>query len=138
MVNVDGVVNGSYRFSAAGFDLNRKWKQCSEKLHPEIYQLKELIKKLQQEKEVIMFIDLHGHSRQKNVFFYGCCPKEQAWTNTKPKEFPFLMSKIHPPFRYDFCSYAVQKDKEGTGRICMWKQLKIDYVYTMEASFCSS
>lgn len=22
-----------------------------------------------------MFIDLHGHSRQKNVFFYGCSPK---------------------------------------------------------------
>jgi hypothetical protein len=22
-----------------------------------------------------MFIDLHGHSRQKNVFFYGCPPK---------------------------------------------------------------
>lgn len=71
-----------------------------------------------------MFIDLHGHSRQKNVFFYGCCPKGQLDSegkpNTKPREFPFLMSKLHAPFRYDYCSYAVQKDKEGTARVCMW------------------
>lgn len=34
MINPDGVVNGNYRFSAAGFDLNRKWKTCSPKMHP--------------------------------------------------------------------------------------------------------
>jgi len=26
MINPDGVVRGNYRFSAAGYDLNRKWK----------------------------------------------------------------------------------------------------------------
>lgn len=29
MINPDGVVNGNYRFSGAGFDLNRKWKTCT-------------------------------------------------------------------------------------------------------------
>lgn len=29
MINVDGVCRGNYRFSAAGVDLNRKWKQPS-------------------------------------------------------------------------------------------------------------
>jgi murein tripeptide amidase MpaA len=29
MINVDGVANGNYRFSGAGVDLNRKWKQPS-------------------------------------------------------------------------------------------------------------
>lgn len=71
-----------------------------------------------------MYIDLHGHSRQKNVFFYGCCPKGSTDTegnyNTKPKQFPYLMSRLHNAFRYDYCSYAVQKDKEGTARITMW------------------
>ena len=37
MVNPDGVIQGNYRFSGSGFDLNRKWRGCSEKLHPEIY-----------------------------------------------------------------------------------------------------
>lgn len=89
-----------------------------------------------------MFIDFHGHSRQKNVFFYGCCPKGAVDAEgnplTKPKQFPFLMSKIHAPFRYDYCSYGIQKDKQGTARITMWKELKIDTIYTMEASFCGS
>lgn len=62
-----------------------------------------------------MYIDLHGHSRQKNVFFYGCCPKgstdSEGKSNTQPKQFPFLMSKLHSAFRYDYCSYAVQKEK---------------------------
>lgn len=31
-----------------------------------------------------MYIDMHGHSRKKNVFFYGCCEKT-ANPNPKPK-----------------------------------------------------
>lgn len=86
-----------------------------------------------------MFIDLHGHSRQKNVFFYGCCPKgsldRHGKINSNPKKFPFLMSKLHHPFRYDRCCYKVQKEKQGTARIALWKQLNIDFVYTLESSF---
>ena len=32
----------------------------------------------------------------------------------------------------------MSKDKEGTARITAWKELKIDYVYTLESSFCGS
>lgn len=28
-----------------------------------------------------MYIDFHGHSRQKNIFFYGCSPKGYTDTN---------------------------------------------------------
>ena len=28
MINPDGVVHGNYRFSASGYDLNRKWLNC--------------------------------------------------------------------------------------------------------------
>jgi cytosolic carboxypeptidase protein 2/3 len=34
MINPDGVVRGNYRFSAAGYDLNRRWKNPSETSHP--------------------------------------------------------------------------------------------------------
>jgi hypothetical protein len=30
------------------------------------------------------------------------------------------MSKLHSAFRFDYCSYAMQKDKEGTARITMY------------------
>jgi murein tripeptide amidase MpaA len=40
MINMDGVAKGNYRFSAAGVDLNRKWKQPIEQYHPEVFYLK--------------------------------------------------------------------------------------------------
>lgn len=45
-----------------------------------------------------MYIDMHGHSRKKNVFFYGCAEKGSG--NTKPREFPFIMEKILDAYKY--------------------------------------
>ena len=46
MMNPDGVINGNYRCSLAGCDLNRRWKYPSEILHPTVYHTKNLIVKL--------------------------------------------------------------------------------------------
>ena len=44
MLNPDGVINGNYRTSLSGDDLNRQWR-CADKVkHPEIYASKNLIK----------------------------------------------------------------------------------------------
>ncbi len=57
-----------------------------------------------------MFIDMHGHSRKKNVFFYGCCQEGQdIRKNFEPKAFPYLMSRIYEAFNYDDCSFAIQQ-----------------------------
>jgi hypothetical protein len=69
-----------------------------------------------------MFIDMHGHSRKKNVFFYGCAKNgEGAEAYARAKAFPYLMSKLHPAYNYFDCSFAVQKEKEGTARVTLWK-----------------
>ena len=91
MLNPDGVINGNYRCSLAGCDLNRRWKYPSEQLHPTIYHTKKLISKLAAERPLALYCDLHGHSRRKNIFMYGNnnadCPEQS-------RLFPFLMSKI--------------------------------------------
>jgi murein tripeptide amidase MpaA len=43
MLNPDGVINGNYRCSLLGCDLNRRWKYPSEMLHPTIFHTKSLI-----------------------------------------------------------------------------------------------
>jgi len=43
MLNPDGVINGNYRCSLAGCDLNRRWKAPSSVIHPEIYHAKKLV-----------------------------------------------------------------------------------------------
>ena len=72
MLNPDGVINGNYRWSLSGGDLNRRWKNPSKVLHPIIYHTKKLIKEVHEEREVLLFWDLHGHSRRKDIFMYGC------------------------------------------------------------------
>ena len=44
MLNPDGVINGNYRCSLAGVDLNRRWKVPSKLLYPEIFESKKLCK----------------------------------------------------------------------------------------------
>ena len=43
MLNPDGVINGNYRCSLAGCDLNRRWKAPSKILHPTIYSTKQMV-----------------------------------------------------------------------------------------------
>ena len=50
MLNPDGVINGNYRCSLAGCDLNRRWKFPSKTLHPTIYSTKKLVKQLHLER----------------------------------------------------------------------------------------
>ena len=44
MLNPDGVINGNYRCSLSGADLNRRWKTSSKILFPEIFETKRLVK----------------------------------------------------------------------------------------------
>ena len=71
MVNPDGVINGNTRCSLAGVDLNRVWIAPSQKQHPTIFCIKQLLRQMQGERELFLFCDLHGHSRKKNMFMYG-------------------------------------------------------------------
>ena len=52
MLNPDGVINGNYRCSLAGVDLNRNWMEPSRKMHPTIYHTKMMMKKLIEDREV--------------------------------------------------------------------------------------
>lgn len=120
-------------------DLNRKWNQPAEQHHPEIFYLKEMILKESRLRKVRMYIDMHGHSRKKNVFFYGCSKNiEDIDEYSRAKAFPYLMSKLHNAFNYYDCSFNIQREKEGTARVSMWKELKINEIYTLEASMCGS
>lgn len=74
-LNPDGVIYGNYRCSLLGCDLNRKWEKPNRLLHPTVFHSKYLIRNMNQERKVILFCDLHGHSRKQNAFFYGCTYK---------------------------------------------------------------
>ena len=98
MLNPDGVINGNYRCSLAGCDLNRRWDKPSLTLHPTIHHTKKLIKQFASERELLLFVDFHGHSNKKDVFIYGCHKPDDPM---ETRMFPFLMAKLCPYFSFN-------------------------------------
>lgn len=93
MLNPDGVIVGNYRCSLTGRDLNRNYKTLLKEAFPSIWHTREMIKKLSQEREVILYCDLHGHSRKNNVFIYGCHNNKSMENRFKEHVFPMMLSK---------------------------------------------
>ena len=121
MMNPDGVINGNYRCSLAGCDLNRRWKYPSELLHPTVHYTKRLILNLAKERPLALYCDLHGHSRRKNIFMYG---NNQPENPEASRVLPFLMSKLaQPSFSYDYSRFNTCRSKEHTARIAVWREL---------------
>lgn len=135
-LNPDGVVCGNYRSSLSGFDLNRQWLHPDEELHPEIFATKAFYQE-DRSKKIYIYCDLHGHSKKKNSFFYGCNTAANggflSWTIVRL--LPRILAKNSHMFSYKGCRFKVDGSKVGTGRVVMWKQLQVTHSFTLESSF---
>ncbi|XP_022526344.1 cytosolic carboxypeptidase 1 isoform X1 [Astyanax mexicanus] len=149
MLNPDGVINGNHRCSLSGEDLNRQWLNPSAELHPTIYYAKSLLQYLTAiGRTPLVFCDYHGHSRKKNVFMYGCSIKETVWqTNVSAsscdlqedlgyRTLPKLLSQLAPAFSLASCSFVVERSKESTARVVVWREIGVQRSYTMESTLC--
>ncbi|XP_036954901.1 cytosolic carboxypeptidase 1 isoform X1 [Acanthopagrus latus] len=149
MLNPDGVVNGNHRCSLSGEDLNRQWQNPNPELHPTIYHTKSLLQYLvHMQRTPLVFCDYHGHSRKKNVFMYGCSVKETVWqsnitaTSSDLQEdlgyrtLPKILSQIAPAFSMGSCSFVVERSKESTARVVVWREIGVQRSYTMESTLC--
>jgi hypothetical protein len=145
MLNPDGVIVGNYRCSLAGRDLNRNYLTDLKGAYPTIWHSKAMVQRLVRERQVVLYCDLHGHSRRQNVFIYGCNglpgenPKKPKGLTLLERVFPKMMSlNASDKFSYKYSTFSVRKSKEGTGRVSMWRQMGILNSFTMEATFCGS
>lgn len=139
MLNPDGVYYGNSRCGLSACDLNRQWQAPSKALHPTIFHAKELLVKERSSRGVAFYCDMHGHSRKKNVFMYGCDTKRKP--NPAAREFAKLFSMQQTAKKYisfPDCSFKVSKDKETTARVVIANELKITWSFTLEASFCGA
>jgi len=145
MLNVDGVINGCHRCGLTGEDLNRRWQDPHAKLHPVIYHSKGLISYIKQvlAKDIFLFCDFHGHSRKKNVFVYGCSLDQSWWPQDHEfyddpsvyKQLGEIMHNIEPTFDKRSCRYTIERGRESTARVVVWREFDVPRSYTLEASF---
>ncbi|CAD1472887.1 unnamed protein product, partial [Heterotrigona itama] len=136
----------SNRYGLTNEDLNRRWSNPNQVLHPVIYHTKGLMEYCTRvlQRPPYVFVDYHGHSRRKNVFLFGCS-RSGSWSaadRAKPDQpaqylmLPHLMQRISPAFALPLCSFKVERNKESTARVAIWRQLGVSRSYTMESSFC--
>jgi hypothetical protein len=100
-----------------------------------IFSVKKTMRQFQKERELNLYCDLHGHSRRKNIFMYGNNIKD---TPHSTRLFPYIMAKLCDFFSFEQSRFSVQKCKESTARITMFKEFNIPNIFTMEASFCGA
>jgi len=50
------------------------------------------------EREIALYLDLHGHSRRKNIFMYGNNIKEAPQAT---RVFPYILSKLCDYFSFE-------------------------------------
>ena len=132
MINVDGVIMGNTRTSLAGCDLNRRWSNPNEFLHPEIYSAKELIMNFASNKKIECIVDFHGHFGAFNSFFYANNIKEDI---EKCRFFPFSCANKSNVISIEKSKFSMPKYKQGTGRINLFQELNIENVVTLETSY---
>jgi len=135
--NPDGVIAGNYRVAFSGNDLNRQYANPHPKLHPEVFSVKRLMADSRQQcpDNILAFIDMHAHSRKKNVFMYG-----PEFPIHDPRYFlarviPKLLSERSDIFRFYSCRFRVTKSKATTARVVMQREYGVLNSYTLEASF---
>ncbi|XP_066043107.1 cytosolic carboxypeptidase 2 isoform X5 [Chamaea fasciata] len=139
MLNPDGVVVGNSRCSLAGRDPNRAYGLALPGSFPGVWHLRAMVQRVLAEREVVLYCDFHGHSRKNNVFMYGCdAGVNDTGTRLHQRVFPLMLSKNAPDkFSFSSCKFQVQKSKEGTGRVSMWR-LGVSHSYTLEVAFSGS
>lgn len=142
MLNPDGVIHGNYRCSLAGMDLNRRWMHPSAELHPTILATKNAILSMKTTRPISLYCDIHGHSRKRNMFLYGCRPFEPTCrTETaRLRLFPHLLgttsnSQCGGFYSFSDCTFSVSGSKKGTGRVVVWKEAEVLHSFTLEVSF---
>lgn len=126
MLNPDGVIVGNYRCSLTGRDLNRNYKTLLKEAFPSIWHTREMIKKLMDEREVLLYCDLHGHSRKNNVFIYGCHNNNSPERRFKEHVFPMMLSKNAKDLVITFTFYF----------LFLFIILKITSYYLLRFLFC--
>ena len=139
MLNPDGVVYGNYRCSLLGCDLNRKWDRANRLLHPTIFYSKTILRNFSSERKILMFCDLHGHSRKQNAFFYGCMFRNYEHDgrvkNAQLRIIPLMCCQKNDLFQLKGCNFNMNKSKEATARMTVFREFSVMLSYTIECSF---
>jgi hypothetical protein len=136
MMCIDGVVEGFYRCSLTGDDLNRVWHAPDALRHPEVHSTKALMREIARRQHIDAYIDFHGHSCQHGTFAFACPNDTDRALAHAEKLFPKLLSALSDGFSWQKCVFSTPNDERKTaGRIVVRQEIGIVQAFTLETSF---
>jgi len=86
---------------------------------------------------ISLIIDLHGHSKSYNSFFYGNPPKKDLVPGSleDPQLFPYFCSKKIKQVSFTQSTFSITEDKNNSARVVLSELFPKAHVYTLENSF---
>ena len=135
MMCIDGVVEGHYRCSLTGHDLNRVWDYPSPASHPVVYHVKEMMKAIAEHQKIEAYIDLHGHSYLHGTFAYGCPNEGDESLAGVERVYPRILSLVSNAFSWDRCIFSYPDGLKSASRLVVKKELGVIHSFTIESSF---
>ncbi|RDX37479.1 hypothetical protein DZA50_01920 [Kangiella sp. HD9-110m-PIT-SAG07] len=111
-MNVDGSYRGNLRSNAAGANLNREWQNPSLDKSPEVYHVREMMKKT----GVDAYLDIHGDEALPYVFVAGTegVPSYSDKVKALEDEFKAILMSVNPDFQDE---YGYDKDEPGKANL---------------------
>ena len=96
-----------------------------------------MLSQISKERQLLVYCDLHCHSKKKNSFIYGCNTAANggftSWT--KVRLLPRILAKLTPLFNIKDCRFRIDTSKLGTARVIVWKEFGVTNSFTLENSF---
>lgn len=145
MLNPDGVSRGHYRTDTHGLNLNRFYLNPNIIDHPSIYAAKEVILDLNNSGRLYLYCDLHAHAGKKGCFVFG--NNMNFKQQVEAKTFAKLLALNSQYFEFDTSSFSEKntqltdkrdgEDKEGAGRVAIYKATNLGLCYTLECNYNS-
>ena len=96
-----------------------------------------MLAQFSKERQLLVYCDLHCHSKKKNSFIYGCNTAANggftSWT--KVRLLPRILARLTHLFNIKDCRFRIDPSKLGTARVNIWKELGVSNSFTLENSF---
>ncbi|MCJ8322092.1 MAG: M14-type cytosolic carboxypeptidase [Colwellia sp.] len=133
-MNPDGSVRGHLRTNACGANLNREWQSPTMERSPEVYLVRELMKKT----GVDLFLDIHGDEALPYNFVAGCegNPSYNERNKALEDQFKAFLISITPEFQDE---KGYDKDEPGKANMTVatnWVGEQFDSLaFTIEMPF---
>jgi hypothetical protein len=149
MLNPDGVVCGLCRPTLEGDDQNRVWWHPGAGRHPEVVAMQRAMAGLAEDREILFFIDFHGHTTATGCFTYSSRSGHLPQLHRPEAVFPRVMCRLCPYFRADLsCPQGNARPLrrvhnniekcDGTARVAVRRRFRVLLSYTLEMSLGGS